>query len=127
MTRAEFTAALESLARAWTEKDYERAAGFFAEDVRYADPLHYRFSSRADLLAFFQDDGGHPQRTVWHNIVFDEAQQVGTAEYTYEGTHRYHGLVLIKVTDDRFSHWREYQHISTLEWEDFCAGTVFPL
>jgi hypothetical protein len=54
MNRAEFAAALESLARAWTEKDYARAAGFFAEDVRYADPLHYRFSSRADLLAFFR-------------------------------------------------------------------------
>lgn len=125
MTHAAFATALEALARAWTAKEYETAAGFFTEDIRYADPLRYRFGSRADLLAFFQDDGGLPQSTVWHNIVFDEAQQVGAAEYTYEGNHRYHGLVLIKVNGDRFSHWREYQHISPLDWEDFCAGTVF--
>lgn len=125
MTRAEFAATLEALAQAWADRDYGKAAGFFAEDVRYADPLHYRFASRADLLRFFQDDEGYPQRTVWHNLVFDEEQQVGAAEYTYEGTHRYHGLVLIKVSGGRFSHWREYQHISPLPWEDFCSGTSF--
>jgi hypothetical protein len=125
MTRAEFAADLKALAQAWADKDYEKAAGFFAEDVRYADPLHYRFASRADLLRFFQDDGGHAQRTVWHNLVFDEEQQLGAAEYTYEGTHRYHGLVLVKVNGGKFSHWREYQHISPLEWEDFCSGTDF--
>lgn len=125
MTRAEFTASLEALAQAWTDRDYEKAASFFAEDVRYADPLHYRFASRADLLRFFQDDDGYPQRTVWHNLVFDEEQQVGAAEYTYEGTHRYHGLVLIKVSGGKLSHWREYQHISPLEWKDFCSGTDF--
>lgn len=125
MTRAEFTSALESLAQAWTDRDYEKAASFFAEDVRYADPLHYRFASRADLLRFFQDDGGHPQSTVWHNIVFDEERQVGAAEYTYEGTHRYHGVALIQVNGNVISRWREYQHISPLEWQDFCSGTLF--
>lgn len=126
MIRPEFVAALEALAQAWADKEYERAARHFAEDVRYADPLHYRFASRAELLRFFQDDGGYPQRTVWHNAVFDEERQVGAAEYTYEGTHRYHGLVLIKVNGGgEFSHWREYQHVSTLDWKDFCSGTVF--
>lgn len=125
MTRAEFAASLEALAQAWSDRDYEKAASFFAEDVRYADPLHYRFASRADLLRFFQDDGGYPQRTVWHNIVFDEERQVGAAEYTYEGTHRYHGVALIQVNGNVISRWREYQHISPLEWEDFCSGTTF--
>lgn len=125
MTRDQFVAALESLARAWTDKDYEKAAGFFAEDVRYADPLRYRLESRAELLAFFQDDGGYPQRTEWHHVVFDEERQVGAAEYTYEGTHRYHGLVVIQVREGEISRWREYQHISELEWEEFCSGTKF--
>jgi hypothetical protein len=125
MTRDEFAAALETLAQAWTDKDYEKAASCFAEDVRYADPTRYRMNSRAELLRFFQDDEGYPQRTVWHHVVFDEARQVGAAEYTYEGTHRYHGLVLVKVEGDKLSRWREYQHISDLDWEDFCAGTAF--
>lgn len=125
MTWSGFAAALDALAQAWADKDYEKAARFFAEDVRYADPLHYRFASRAELLRFFQDDDGQPQRTVWHNAVFDEERQVGAAEYTYEGTHRYHGLVLVKVNGGEFSHWREYQHVSALGWEDFCSGTAF--
>lgn len=38
MTRGEFEGMLEALARAWTARDYESAAAWFAEDVRYADP-----------------------------------------------------------------------------------------
>jgi hypothetical protein len=125
MTRDEFAAVLETLAQAWTDRDYEKAASYFAEDVRYADPTRYRMNSRAELLRFFQDDEGYPQRTVWHNVVFDEDRQVGAAEYTYEGTHRYHGLVLVKVEGDKLFHWREYQHISDLDWEDFCSSTAF--
>ena len=125
MTRAEFAASLETLAQAWADKDYEKAASFFAEDVHYGDPTRYGFASRADLLRFFQDDDGYPQRTVWHNVVFDEEKQLGAAEYSYEGTHRYHGLVLIKVSGDRFWRWREYQHVSPLEWDDYCAATAF--
>jgi hypothetical protein len=57
--------------------------------------------------------------------VFDEAQQIGMAEYTYEGTHRYHGVVLIRVRDGRITHWREYQHIDEKPWEEFVAATAF--
>ena len=116
---------LADLARAWTARDYEGAAGWFAEDVRYADPLRYRHASRAELLRFFQDDGGYQQRTVWHNAVFDEARQVGAAEYSYEGHQRYHGVVLVKLRDDKVTQWCEYQHVSDLDWEDFWAGAAF--
>jgi hypothetical protein len=116
---------LQTLARAWTSRDYEKVIGFFAPDIRYADPLHYSFSNSADLLRFFQDDGGYPQSTVWHNILFDEDRQIGAAEYSYRGTHLYHGAVLIKVQGDRITHWREYQHITDKEWEPFTSGTAF--
>jgi hypothetical protein len=46
-------------------------------------------------------------------------------EYTYDGTHRYHGVTLIKAHDGRITHWREYQHIDGREWEDLIGATRF--
>jgi len=122
MTRGEFSAALEALARAWQARDYERAASYFAEDVQYIDPLRYHHRSRSEVLRFYQDDQGHPQRTVWRTILFDEALQLGAAEYSYEGTYRYHGVALVEVRDGQITSWREYQHISQLGWESLWTG-----
>ena len=122
MTRGEFSAALDGLARAWQERDYERAASYFAEGVQYIDPLHYHHRSRSEVLRFFQDDQGQPQRTVWRTILFDEELQIGAAEYSYQGTYGYHGVTLIEVRDGQFARWREYQHTSELEWEALWAG-----
>jgi len=123
MTWPEFEVMLQALARGWMERDYEKVASFFAEDVRYADPIRYRIRSRAGLLEFFQDDEGFEQSTVWHNAVFDEERQAGAAEYTYQGTRRYHGTVWIEVRGNLIARWREYQHVSDLEWEEFWAAT----
>lgn len=113
------------MAEAWSRRDYAAAASAFAEDVRYADPLRYSFSNRGQLRAFFDADEGYEQRVEWHTIIFDEAEQAGAAEYTYDGTHRYHGTVLIKVEGARITHWREYQHTDSREWEEFVCGTAF--
>lgn len=119
MTHQDFEAMLQALAKGWTERDYEKVASFFAEDVFYSDPIRYRITSRAELLRFFQDDDGCEQSTVWHNAVFDEERQLGAAEYTYQGTHRYHGTVWVEVREGRIIRWREYQHVSDLDWDGF--------
>ncbi|MDQ4121766.1 MAG: hypothetical protein M3209_10010 [Acidobacteriota bacterium] len=49
MNREEFVEMLETLSDSWQKRDYNRAASFFAENVRYADPLNYSFQTRADL------------------------------------------------------------------------------
>jgi hypothetical protein len=103
MTKTEFRDLLHSLADAWSRRDYAAAAGFFAEDVRYGDPTRYSFNT----------------------IVFDEEQQIGAAEYTYEGTHLYHGLVLAKVAGGEIHRWREYQHVDPREWEEFTSAMAF--
>jgi hypothetical protein len=121
MTRQEFEEMLQALSRGWAERDYEKVASHFAEDVRYSDPTRYRIASRAELLEFFRNDEGLEQITVWHNAVFDEERQVGAGEYTYQGTHRYHGAVWIQVRGNLIVRWREYQHVSELEWEEFWA------
>lgn len=118
MTRQEFEAMLQALARGWTEKDYEKVASRFAEDVRYLDPTRYSFSSRAELLEFFGAEEGE-ESTVWHNVVFDEERQLGAAEYTYQGTRRFHGTVWVQLRGDLIARWREYQHVSDQEWEEF--------
>ena len=121
MTSQEFEAMLQALARGWREKDYEKVASHFAEDVRYLDPIRYRFASRAELLEFFGGEASE-ESTVWHDVVFDEERQIGAAEYTYQGTHRYHGTVWVEVRGNLIVRWREYQHTSDLEWEEFWAG-----
>lgn len=125
MKREEFVQMLENIGESWQKRDYARAAAFFAETVRYADPLNYRFDNRADLQKFFENDEGFEQKNTWHNIIFDESQQIGAVEYTYKGTHHYHGVALVKVANGKITHWGEYQHISQLDWQEFCAGTVF--
>lgn len=125
MTTSEFRTMLQGLADGWQRRDYAKVVSFFAEDVRYADPLRYSFENRQDLRAFFENDEGLEQSTVWHNVIFDEERQVGVAEYTYDGTWCYHGTVWIRVQDDLITHWREYQHTDPREWEDFACGTAF--
>jgi ribosomal-protein-serine acetyltransferase len=126
LTNEEFRAMLDRLADAWTRRDYAAAAAAFSEDVRYGDPTRYALAGRAALRAFFEDDEGREQRVVWHNVVFDPARQFGAAEYTYDGTHRYHGTVLVKLAHGVVTHWREYQHVDDRAWEDFAGETRFP-
>ena len=130
MTKTEFVEMLHALAAAYRRRDYTSAASFFAAGVRYADPLRYAFENRQDLQAFYEHDEGLAQSTVWHNVVFDEARQLGVAEYTCDGAWRYHGTVWIRVCDRpdgsrKITHWREYQHTDPREWEDFASGTAF--
>ena len=125
MTKPEFRVLLNALAAAWARRDYVVAAAFFAPDVRYSDPWRYAFAGRDELHRFFADDEGRDQSTVWHTVVFDEEQQIAAVEYTYEGTHRYHGTVLVRVQDGKITHWREYQHVDSRLWEELVGETRF--
>ncbi len=125
MTGHSFRQLLHHLANAWRSRNYKKAVSFFSDDVRYADPLRYQFSDSASLLSFFEADEGNAQLIEWHQIMFDEERQVGMAEYTYEGTYKYHGVAIIKVYADKITHWREYQHTDPRDWQAFTSGTAF--
>jgi len=125
VTREGFRALLESLGAAWRDRRYEDAVRHFAPAIKYLDPMRYSISGRDELLAFFRNDGGYPQTTTWHHVLFDETTQIGAAEYSYRGTHLYHGVVLIRVEGERIASWREYQHTSGLDWESFFKGAAF--
>lgn len=113
---------LDAMAAAWTNREYEKVAEFFTEPLFYSDPLNYSFTSKSDLLAFFQDDDGEAQFCEFHQAVFDEERQTGAAEYTYKGSFLYYGTVWIEISNNKISSWREYQHKSEHDRENFWKG-----
>jgi hypothetical protein len=122
LTRTEFGALLERLAVGWAGGDAEAVAAEFAGNVRYGDPTRYRFHGRSKLIPFFEPPPAG-QSVVWHRWLFDEPAQSGVAEYTYEGHRRYHGAVLVEIDEaGRIADWREWQHVSELDWDRFVAG-----
>ena len=121
-----FRSLLETIARAWNEGDTNAALACFTDDARYTEPpdsQHYE--GREQLYEFFGGEDPPPMSMAWHTILFDEDRQMGAAEYTFTGTNTYHGVVVIRLRDDRISNWREYQHRSELGWEDFTALNPF--
>lgn len=118
MTSDEFAHLLTALSVDWTEGNYEQVAARFRENVFYSDAHNYAFNDRSSLLSFFRDDEGQPQYCRFHNFVFDEVRQIGAAEYTYQGTFRYHGTAWIEMRDDKIAGWREYQYKSAENWRD---------
>lgn len=123
MDGAGFVALVARLADAWATGDASGAAACFAERVDYADPIRYRFGSRAELLPFFEPPPAG-QFVSWHRVLFDETAQTGVVEYTYTGHHRYHGAAFVEVDDEGLIvGWREYQHLDDERpWASFVAG-----
>jgi hypothetical protein len=122
MTRDEFIARIDALARDWTAGDAPGAAAHFAERVDYRDPLRYRFTTREELLPFFEPPpDGH--RCTIHAALFDPERQAGAVEYTYEGDHRYHGAAIVSVDGSGLiDGWREWQHVDDeRDWDAFQA------
>lgn len=122
MTRDEFVDLVQSLADAWTAGDAKGAAAHFAPEVDYRDPLRYAFTTRDELVSFFEPPpDGH--RVVLRAVLFDPAVASGAVEYTYEGDHRYHGTAIVAVdAAGRIEGWREWQHIDDeRDWDAFLA------
>lgn len=123
MTRDDLRVVLDRAAAGWAAGDAAAVADCFAADVEYLDPFLYRFTRRDDLLPFFEPPpGGH--HVTWHSVVWDDEEQVGVVEYTYEGHHRYHGAAVVRLdADGRVALWREWQHLDdALDWDARLGG-----
>jgi ketosteroid isomerase-like protein len=121
-----FRTMLETIARAWNEGDTNTALACFTHDARYTEPpdsQHYE--GRDQLYEFFGGADPPAMSMAWHTVLFDEDLQMGAAEYSFTGENTYHGVVVIRLRDDRISNWREYQHRSDLDWEAFTALNPF--
>ena len=45
-----------------------------------------------------------------HHLAFNEQEQVGFGEYTFEMHGRYHSIVVVQVESGLIKQWREYQY-----------------
>ena len=128
MTAREFKNMLETIAAAWGRGDARTAADCFAEEAVYSEPPDRQlYRGRSELYDFFggNEDPPPPMQMTWHHVVFDEDEQVGAGEYTFQGRNRYHGAVLIRIADGKIANWREYQYRSELDWDEFVGLNRF--
>ena len=128
LTAAEFQVLMRTVSDGWNAGDARKAADCFTQDAVYSEPPRKQFyRGRAALYEFF--GGGTkpdpPMRMTWHHLVFDEATQVGSGEYTFQMNKRYHGVVMVRVQDGRIANWREYQYESPLSFEEFAGENLF--
>ena len=101
----EFFRLMETVARAWSEGQVERAAGY------YTDHALFEFcGNRRPRL---------PIRITWLHLFFNEDDQAGIGKYAYEQiavgaksayvVRGYCGVAWIEIEDGKISHWREYR------------------
>jgi hypothetical protein len=85
------------------------------------------YHGRLELYEFFGGDAGTdlPMKMTWHHLGFNEAEQVGFGEYTFQMNNRYHGIVVVRLDSGLIKHWREYQYRSELDWEEFTSRNRF--
>ena len=125
----EFKQLLSKVAHGWNTGDAKAAADCFSSDAVYIEPPDQQlYRGRDELYEFFGGDEGRasPMKMTWHHLIFDEAKQVGTGEYTFAYKGRLsHGIVIVQVSGGRIRHWREYQYRSKITWEDFIGESAF--
>ena len=125
---SDFERLMQTIAEGWNEGNAQKAAGCFCEDAIYVEPPEKQlYHGRAELYEFFGGDAGTdlPMKMTWHHLAFNEKEQTGFGEYTFQMHGRYHGIVIVKLDSGLIKHWREYQYRSELDWEEFTNRNPF--
>jgi hypothetical protein len=128
LTSSEFYLLLQTIAEGWNEGNARKAANGFHEDAVYVEPPYRQlYHGRAELFEFFGGASGPaiPMHMTWHHLAFNEQEQIGFGEYTFQMNNRYHGIVVVKLESGLIKHWREYQYRSELNWEEFTSHNQF--
>ena len=128
MTKTEFERLMQTIADGWNEGDARVAADCFSEDAIYVEPPDKQlYRGREELYEFFGGNHGREisMKMTWHHLAFNEAEQIGFGEYTFEMHGRYHGIVVVKIEAGLIKHWREYQYRTELGWDEFTQYNRF--
>ena len=128
LTFKQFQQLMQTVADGWNEGNAHKAANCFSEDAVYVEPPDVQlYRGRAELYEFFGGDAGTdiPMQMTWHHLAFNEEEQVGFGEYTFQMHGRYHGIVVVKIESGLIQHWREYQHRTELDWDAFTSHSPF--
>jgi len=127
-TAKEFQHLLQTVSDGWNEGNARKAADCFSADAIYMEPPDAQlYHGRKELFEFFGGDKGTdiPMHMTWHHIAFNQEEQVGFGEYTFEMHGRYHGIVVVRIESGLIQQWREYQYRTELDWETFTSHNAF--
>ena len=128
LSAREFKQLMQTVADGWNEGNARKAAGCFSTDAIYVEPPDKQlYHGRSELYQFFGGDSGPdlPMKMNWHHLAFNEVEQVGFGEYTFQMNNRYHGIVIVKLEAGLIKYWREYQYRSERSWEEFSDHNPF--
>lgn len=122
-TGESFRQLLETLATGWNTNDASLAASVFAEDAVYVEPPDKQlYVGKEAIYEFFGGENGRDDwmRMQWHNVAFNEVEQVGSGEFTFSWDGgQVHGMVSVTVRRGKIELWREYFYDSDLNWDEF--------
>jgi len=124
----DFEHIMSVVAESWNRNDARSASECFTDDALYSSPPSLRIrEGRRSLFEFFGGGHGRHRRMhmEWHHLIFDQAQQVGTGEYTFTYNVKTHGIVIVKLRDGLISNWREYEIESPLPWKQLVGKNQF--
>ena len=125
---SEFESLMQTIAASWNEGNAQKAADCFLEDAVYVEPPDRQiYHGRHELYEFFGGDSGPeiPMHMTWHHLAFNEAEQIGFGEYSFQMHGRYHGIVTVKIENGLIKFWREYQYKTELSWDEFTSLNPF--
>ena len=128
ISSSEFERLMQTIADSWNEGNAQKAANCFSENAVYVEPPDKQvYHGRNELYEFFGGDAGPeiPMHMTWHHLAFNEEEQIGFGEYTFQMHGRYHGIVVVKIEAGLIKCWREYQYPSDLNWEEFTSHNPF--
>lgn len=128
ITSQEFKKLMQTVSSGWNEGNARKSADCFSENAIYEEPpAKQLYHGRAELYEFFGGDKGTdlPMKMTWHHLGFNEEEQIGFGEYTFEMHGRYHGIVVIRVENGLIQNWRKYQCSTKLSWEEFTKHSQF--
>lgn len=128
ITTSDFERLMQTVADGWNNGNAHKAAHCFHESAIYMEPPEKQlYHGRTELYEFFGGDAGTdlPMHMTWHHLAFNEEEQIGFGEYTFQMHGRYHGIVVVKIESGLIKHWREYQYRSELSWEEFTSHNPF--
>ena len=125
---SEFNQLMQTIADGWNEGNARKAADCFSEDAVYVEPPDKQvYHGQEELYEFFGGDDGPeiPMHMTWHHLAFNEEEQVGFGEYSFQMHGKYHGIVTVKLKNGLIKFWREYQYKTELNWEEFSRLNSF--
>jgi ketosteroid isomerase-like protein len=124
----QFEKLMDTVAAGWNQGDARRAADCFAEDAVYMEPPNKQlYRGKKELFEFFGGAEGRKEamKMTWHHLMFNQREQIGAGEFTFEFGGIVHGIVIVKIENGKITRWREYWYESDLDWLKFIGDSKF--